>query len=316
VRRFILLTLGLGLGLLLAGASRAETFPLEGGASISGELIFPATVEGLNFKIAPGKYQRVPWTNFTQTALQELAKNPKLTQFVEAFIEVLDEERVKKTEVPIKDPERLKRPEKSSLLSALFSSSVGLVCLLLIYAANIYAGFEIAIFRAYPPAMVCGLAAVVPVISPIVFLCLPTRMKISEEELAPETAATPEASPDAAPVADTGAPATGGLSLAHATAAEAPPELPQTQVFKRGQFTFNRRFIETKFSGFFGIIRRDAEKNMVLVIKTARGEHIATRITRITGNEMHVEVRKGAASQEIQISFAEIQEVQLKHQDA
>jgi hypothetical protein len=112
VRRFFLLTLGLGLGLLLTGASRAETFPLEGGASISGEIILPANVDGLNFRIGPNKYQRVPWTNFTQTALQELTKNPKLTQFVEPLIEVPDEVKVKKTEVPIKDPERLKRPEK------------------------------------------------------------------------------------------------------------------------------------------------------------------------------------------------------------
>ena len=51
-------------------------------------------------------------------------------------------------------------------------------------------------------------------------------------------------------------------------------------LFQRGQFTFNRRFIETKFSGFFGIVRRDAEKDMILLIKSTRGEFPASRITR------------------------------------
>jgi hypothetical protein len=44
----------------------------------------------------------------------------------------------------------------------------------------------------------------------------------------------------------------------------APPDQPQTEVFQRGQFTFNRRFFETKFSGFFGMMRREADKDMVL----------------------------------------------------
>ena len=31
---------------------------------------------------------------------------------------------------------------------------------------------------------------------------------------------------------------------------EQKPAHPEPQVFQRGQFTFNRRFLETKFSGF------------------------------------------------------------------
>jgi len=108
--------------------------------------------------------------------------------------------------------------------------------------------------------------------------------------------------------------AAGGLSLARPEAAA--PTLPETQVFKRGQFTFNRRFIETKFASFFGIARRDADKDMILLIKAARGEFPATRISRIAASDMHVEVRKGNASSEVQIPFVEISEIHLKHKDA
>ena len=53
-------------------------------------------------------------------------------------------------------------PAKTSLFGALFSSSVGLALILLIYAANIYAGFEIAVVRSRPIGMVVGVAAVLP----------------------------------------------------------------------------------------------------------------------------------------------------------
>jgi len=119
----------------------------------------------------------------------------------------------------------------------------------------------------------------------------------------------------------------GGLSLHHeapaATAAApgeagapAQPSLPQTQTFCRGQFTFNRRFIETKFPGFFGMTRRDADKDMVLVVKASRGEYIAHRISRIAANDFHLEVHARHTTQEIMIPFQEIKEIQLKHKDA
>ena len=107
-----------------------------------------------------------------------------------------------------------------------------------------------------------------------------------------------------------------GLHFAAAAPATAAATLPETQVFQRGQFTFNRRFIETKFSGFFGVIRRDAEKDLVLFLKTARGEFIAHRISRIAANDMHVDIQKGAATAEVSIPFGDIQEIQVKHKDA
>ena len=100
------------------------------------------------------------------------------------------------------------------------------------------------------------------------------------------------------------------MHLAAAAPSETPTH-PEPQVFKRGQFTFNRRFIETKFAGFFGIARREGDKDMILLIKTSRAHLTATRISRIAANDMHVESTQG----EVQVAFADIQEITLKHKD-
>jgi hypothetical protein len=110
--------------------------------------------------------------------------------------------------------------------------------------------------------------------------------------------------------------AVGNLRLSQSDSANATSSLPSTQVFQRGAFTFNRRFFETKFPGFFGMIRRDSEKEMVLVIKSPRGQFVVQRISRIAANDIHITIQKGAGTEEISIPFADVQEVQLKHKDA
>ncbi len=188
---------------------------------------------------------------------------------------------------------------------------MGIFILLLLYAANIYAGYEIAIFRAQPTGMVCGTAAVLPFIGPIIFLSMPTKLKHA-------AAAVEEAPPDenletAIAVEQTAASenaATGGQAAAPAVT------LPPTRTFPRGQYTFNRRFFETQLPGFFAVMRPEADKEMVLTIKASRGTHTVQRISRISPNELYIQVQKGHASEEIVIPFIEIQEVQLKHKDA
>jgi hypothetical protein len=83
----------------------------------------------------------------------------------------------------------------------------------------------------------------------------------------------------------------------------------------RGEFVFNRRFFETKFPGFFGIVRREADKDMVLTIKSARGLFTVQRFTRITANEMFVLAQRGSTVEEVSVPFVEVQEVELRHRD-
>ncbi len=169
--------------------------------------------------------------------------------------------------------------------------------------------------RARSIAGVMGLTAVLPVLGPIIFLSMPIKVQAAptEEQVVAEpqtfiTAGVAQAQQEAA------AAEAAGLHISHeAAAARAHPE---PQIFKRGQFTFNRRFIETKFSGFFGTTRRGEDKDMVLVIKTGRESYVVERITRIASNDVHIEAAQGAARQEVMVAFADIQEMQLKHKDA
>ena len=315
------ISIALLVGSLLTSVIRADTFELTDGQTLTGDIV-SFNESGLIVRQPDDKYSdRVLWTKFSQTDLKKLAQNPKIAPLVEPFIDLSQEEKPKKAEVQIVQPERLARPEVHSLFGAMFSSSVGAMVMLLIYVATIYAAYEVAIFRSRPRALVCGLAAipVVGFLSPIIFLAMPTRMeRAAEEEL---VAHAPAGATQTFSVPGTAAPAAaataeGSLRLAQGGAGHTTSSLPQTQIFQRGAFTFNRRFFETKFPGFFGVIRRDAEKDMVLLVKAARGTHVAQRITRIAANDLHLQVQKGTASEEIMIPFGEIQEIQLKHKDA
>jgi hypothetical protein len=329
VRRFCLIV-ALLVGGLLTGAAYAETFKFNNGDTLTGEVLTgSANDAGVQIKVGEGKYERVPWTSFSQEDLKKFAKAPKLAPLVEPFIEITQEEKIKKTEVNIKQPARLERPAPQSLLGALFSSGLGLFIMLLLYAANIYAGYEVSIFRARPTALVCGVSAVLPLAGPIIFLSMPTKKAPVEETWQP----TPDAAAQGAvadavnPMQAAGADHPTGLKLAASEPSDAvklgqfeggedKAALPPTTTYQRGQFTFNRRFIETKFPGFFGVIRRDADRDMVLVIKCSRGEYIGQRISRIAANDLHLQVQRGHATEEIMIPFVEIQQIKVQHKDA
>jgi len=329
VRRFSLV-LALLVALLLVGTAHAETFTLANGQTITGELLNGSENDtGVQIKVGEGKYERVSWANFSQEDLKKFAKVQKLEPLVEPFIEITQEEKIKKTEVNIKQPPRLERPAPRSLIGALFSSGLGMFIVLLLYAANIYAGYEVSIFRARPAALVCSVSAALPLIGPIIFLCLRTELPPPEQTWAPppEAAAQGAAAEAVNPMQAAGAEHPTGLKLADSApasdakaaqpeAGEQKPAIPQTVTYQRGQYTFNRRFIETKFANFFGVVRRDADKDMVLVIKSSRGEYFGQRISRIAANDLHLQVQRGHASEEVMIPFVEIKEIRLQHKDA
>ena len=307
---------------LLGLIAQAATFKLTDGRTVTGDLVASGCNDATALiNVGDNKYERVPWGQFSQedmkAFLEKYSGNKKITEAVEPFIEPDESERVAKTEVTIKpvDPAVLaiqneNQQPKSSVIPSLFKSGLGLFLVLLIYAANVYAGYEISIFRAQSTPLVAGLAAI-PVLgflSNIVFISLPTQVeKKSEEELAfeAERANNPNPPTIALPGQEEAAQA--------AAEAEVAAAAPKAEIFNRSQFTFNKRFFETKFANYFGVVRREEDRAKVLVFKTSKGEFIAQRITRITISELHIQAdRGGGASVETSIPFTGIQEVIIK----
>jgi hypothetical protein len=206
----------------------------------------------------------------------------------------------------------LERVESSGFFASLMTPA-GIAILAVLFLANLLAAYEIAVFRDRPVSLVCGLSVILPVVGPILFLTLPP----GEEELtqAAEAAPATEAAEAGPQAKKTGPAPASSLSVA-AAEKKARPDASQveTAVFKRGDTTFNRRFFETKFPGFFRVVPGETEKDLVLVVRSVKYEYVAKRISRISSNEMHVQVLRGGT--EVAIPFGEITEVQVKHKDA
>ena len=311
MRRISWIIFGLWLCGLL-GAAGADTFSLTDGTSLTGDVI-SYNDNGVVFRLDADKYsERVPWTKFSQDALKLLSMNPKIKPLAEPFIETPPAALTKKAAVQAHEVTRLQLPPRESLIGALFRSSIGLIALMLIYAGNIYAGYEIAVCRARPIALVMGVAVVFPIVGPIIFLAMPVYVAPPEPEALQTQAPTQTFA-----VPGSAQPAASGIHIVEASwqgkgSAAPAANANEPQIFQRGQFTFNRRFFETKFSGFFAMVRRDADKNLVMTLKTGRHNLVVDRITRIATNEMHVEVGQAGAKQEVMVPFAEVVEVQLK----
>ena len=101
----------------------------------------------------------------------------------------------------------------------------------------------------------------------------------------------------------------GNLGLAAHGAAKGGGNPVYNQVYTKANTTFERRFFETKFTGFFRLVPADQEKDLVVAIKTAKQEIIGVRISRISATEVHLQTKQGA---EVGVPFSEIAEVAVK----
>jgi hypothetical protein len=316
IRQLAMVLLAAVLGAGLPSRALAEKYQLLNGSTLEGEPISFDT-RGVVLKLSNGEFApREAWTNFTQAALKQLAANPKAKPFLEPFLEEDDEpEPLKRAavELKLKPVPRLDRPNPKT--NSLFASPISVLAFLLLYLANLYAGLEIARYRRQPPGLVCGVAAVAPVIGPIVFLSLPARLMFAPEEPAytPGHEAPPPSEAAATP-ADSSAAATPDQA-----GQAAPPEVaaapPPPTIYRRPHTTFNRRFFETKLAGFLRVVPSDAEKDLVVCISSTRGNYVGQRIIRIMPSELMLLVKKGDASSDVLIPFNEIFEVQVRHRD-
>ena len=332
------------------GSLHGATYSMSNGQTIDAQP-FHFDPSGVVFRYTDGRVSpRFAWTNFTEAALKDFAQDPKARSFVSQFLESPEDDVRVRKEITVKAPPRLDRPTRQSAVGALFASPLSLALLALVYLANLYGAYEIAIYRRYPLGMVIGAAAILPFAAPIVFLCLPTRTDDAPQEVAPAAAPAPEPQQRSIPSAPPPRPAAGYSPPARfstpgqaqqpvpAPGAEAPgqeneaaeesaadeppppppaaPKLPQPVVYRRGQTMFNRRFFETKLSGFLRMIPSDAEKDLVINVKSARGEYVGNRISKLQPEELTLQYHRGSASSDVTIPFTEIQEVTVRHKDA
>jgi len=280
-------------------------FKLLNGDILIGE---PAAVseDGLVVRLDIGGFsQRVGWGKLTQETLKQLANNPQAKKFVEPFIEVPVEikqkERARKKEIILKEaPHVDQAPKGGSFIGALFKPPA-IIIMLLLYAANIYAGIEIARFKGRPVAIVGAISAFVPLLGPLIFLAAPGFGPVSESQ---ESSAGPDTSQIGAPeVKGTQGSSSLGLAAAHAKKVDTTGD----QLYTRTDSTFDRRFFETKFTPFFRLVPAE---DKVLFVKTAKGEFLAKRITRVSMHEMHLQLARG--STEVPVPFGEILEAQVR----
>jgi len=277
-------------------AATAETLTLTDGSSQAGDIV-KFDDNGLMLRGAGDAYVNVPWGKLSQESLKQIAQNPKMAALAEPFIAPDESQRPAPAEIKINPVKRLERPMNPSLFGGLFGSPVGLFILLVLYAANLYAAFEISIIRARPAVQVMGLSAVLPVIGPVIFLALPMRVTVSAEEREEAAIAAEVLAAQKLPEE---------IQIVEASWRQEEKK-PEVQVFARGKFTFNKRFMETKFAGFIGEPKGDALK-FSMEVKTAQAQFAVGRIMQVAATDVIFETTKPA---QVTVPLADILEIKL-----
>jgi hypothetical protein len=272
--------------------------------------------DGLVVRLDIGGFSpRIPWGKFTQETLTALMQNPEAKEFVEPYLdvplEVKEKAKEKKKEIKVKEPPRVPLVEGKTGFFASMANPLGLTLLGILYLANLYAALEIARFRSRPIPLVVGISAIAPILGPILFVSLPPGNAVAAAPA--ETAEAPPAATESVNPMQGALPAGmqgGGLGLAgggHGAKTAGNPNY--NQVYTRSNSTFDRKFFESKFTGFFRVVPMDPEKDLVIVVKTAKQELIGTRISRISAAEIHFQLQRGT---EASVPFGEITEVSVR----
>lgn len=317
---------GLLLCLVLLGTAArvgsADEFKLRDGTTYWGT-VSDSNENGVVFRLDSGGFSdRVSWSKFSDPTLEVMAQDPKMRPFAEPFIPVPPEERPKPKPVVIREYPKATLPLGNPTIFSSLTGSLGLGLLGLLYAANLLAAYEIALYRHRPVGVVCGVSAVAPLVGPIAFLASPSLEPPPSE--AAEGEAFEEAGPGVPAAASTAGatsrkvgtppPMASGLKVAATGKAGRSGGPAEKKVYNRGEVEFNRRFIETQFSGFFRVVPTDAEKDLVLVIKTPKMEYIARRVSRITAAEMYIQLMQ-AGAKEVRVVLGEIAQIIVRHKD-
>ncbi len=248
-------------------------------------------------KLPDETYTNLAWSQISQDSLKSLDQNPKIARFVDPFIEPTVPDHPIEQHVVVVPVQRMVRPADPSILMGLLHSGVGVFVLLVVYLANLYAAYEVAIFRLRSPGQVMGLAAILPVIGPAIFL--------AKGEAPPREAV---AAPSEAVMAPSGSMENPQAEIAVVDEAHKVEEKKlEPQIYPRGKFTFNKRFVETKFAGFIGEPKGDALK-FSMELKSSKEVLAVEKISQVAATEVILEVAHRGL---VTVALVDILEVKL-----
>lgn len=282
---------------MMLAASQADslTLTLTDGSSFSGDIL-KFDGDGLMLRLPSDTYTNLSWDHFSQDSLKQLSQNPKIAQYAEPFIEPTEPARPAQAEITIKPVNRLVRPAHPSLILGIVESPVGLFLLLVIYVANLLAAYEISLVKMRTAGEVMGLSAILPVIGPIIFLCMGEKPPAPEEAPLTEVVTAPSGTvgnPQEIPI----------VEVTNKTEVRK----PEPQIFARGKFTFNKRFVETKFAGYIGEAKGDAV-NFSMELKTAKDHFAVERIMQVSPSDVIIDATQRG---QVTVVLTDIQEIKL-----
>lgn len=274
--------------------SAAESLTMADGASFTGDIV---KFDDNGLLLRSGEvYTNLSWGKFSQESLKHLLANPKLKPLVEVFIEPDASQHAAKAEIKVNPVTRMERPANPSIFGGLVKSPLGLFILLVLYAANLYAAFEVSVIRGRAALQVIGVSAILPVIGPVIFLALPIPVVKPPEEVLDPMGTPPPAIKGPAEI-----------QIGEASWKQPEEKKVEAQVFARGKFTFNKRFVETKFAAYLGVPKGEALKN-TMELKTSKGGFTVERIAQVEATEVIFET---VQSGQITVPLADIQEIKL-----
>jgi len=293
--RKILFSLTLSL-FFTALAATADSFTLSDGSSLTGDVV-KFDDYCLMLHTGADTYTNVPWGQFSQAALVQLSDNPRIKPLVAPFI-LPTASATPQPEIPIHPVTKVDFPANPSILAGIVTSPLGIFILLVVYAANLYAAFEIALMKLRAPAQVMGLSAVLPVIGPIIYLFKPVQeQKPAEESVVEEAFPEGEKTPEEIQIVE-----------AWWKADDKPKEKKlEPQVYARGKFTFNKRFLETKFASYMGDGKSGDAAKYSMELKTLKDHFTVERIMQIAVAEVILETQRG----QVTVALGDIQEIKL-----
>lgn len=300
-----ILALCLAFAALKVSADTA-TYTLVDGGSVTADVV-KYDDYGVMLHVPTGDtYTNVPWGMFSQDALSQFAGDARIKPLVQPFILPPPPANAQASQISIMPVKKIDYPEHPSLIVGMLTSPLGILLLLVLYGANLYAGFEIALMKARAPAQVMGLSAVLPVIGPVIFLIKPMQENVSPEE---QAAAAEQVFPAGEQTPEQ-------IQIVEASWKEdssKPKEKKlEPQIFARGKFTFNKRFVETKFSSFMGDGKSGDAAKYTMELKTLKDTLAVERIMQVAATEVILETRNG----QVAVALGDISEIKLNPKTA